>query len=212
MLVILEGKSILMRLVELGSSIQWQPHIGDPTLLGWLTVVAYLLAAVVCAVCAWQADKIFEDAYTWQHRLIWGVLAIGLLFLGINKQLDLQTWFTAVIKETAWEYGLYDLGRRAQVYFIAGMALVSLVVLTVLAWTFRHVWRHYWLLLLGLLFIARFIITRAAGFYGVSLPRLSQFTGGFQINWLLEITGALLIGLAALSNIRRGQKREKGNE
>ena len=200
-----------MGIVDIIRSVQWQPHIGDPTLLGWLTVVAYLLAVVACAICAWRAGQIFGNDHIWQHRLLWGAMAIGLLFLGFNKQLDLQSWFTAVIKTTAWEYGLYDLGRRAQVYFIAGMALVSLIVFVVLAWTFRHVWRHYWLLLLGLVFIARFIITRAAGFYGVSLPRLSQFTGGIQITWMLEIAGALLIGLAALSNIRRGQKRGKDN-
>jgi hypothetical protein len=115
-----------MRLVEFSRSFQWQPHIGDPTLLGWLTVVAYLLAAIACTVCAWRADAIFEGEHVWQHRLIWGGMAVGLLFLGINKQLDLQTWFTAVIKTTARQYGLYDLGRQAQVYFIFAMILLSL--------------------------------------------------------------------------------------
>ncbi len=201
-----------MTVFEFSKSVQWHPHVGDPTFLAWLTVLVYVLAAVACAICAWRAERIFGDDHVWQHRLIWGAMAVGLLFLGFNKQLDLQSWFTATIKSYAWEYGLYDLGRRAQVYFIAGMALVSLVIFVVIAWTFRHVWRHYWLLLLGLVFIARFIITRAAGFYGISLPRLSQFTGGFQITWMLEIAGALVIGLAAYSNIRRGQKREEGNE
>lgn len=196
-----------MNIVGFSSSLQGQPLIGDPTLLGWLTVVVYLLAAVACAVCAWRADEIFEGENVWQHRLIWGGMALGLLFLSINKQLDLQTWFTAVIKTTARQYGLYDLGRQAQLYFIFAMILLSLILVGVIAWVFRHVWRHYWLLLLGLVFIARFIIVRAAGFYGVALPRLSQFTGGFKINWLLEIIGALVIALAAYMNIRRGQKR-----
>lgn len=200
-----------MNILEIIRRAPWQPHIGDPTLFGWLTVLVYLLAAVVCLVCAWRADEIFEDDPIWQHRLIWGMMAVGLLFLGINKQLDLQSWFTAVIKAIAWEKGLYELGRRAQIYFIAGMALSSLIIFGVIAWTFRHVWRHYWLLLLGLVFIARFVITRAAGFYGVSLPRLSQITGGFQITWMLEIAGALVIALAAYLNIRRGQKRSENN-
>lgn len=200
-----------MGIIEIIRSVHWEPHIGDPTLLGWLTVVAYLLAAVACAICAWRADEIFGDDHVWQHRLLWGAMAIGLLFLGFNKQLDLQSWFTAVIKKIAWEYGLFDLGQKAQVLFIAGMVFITLIALMVIAWTFRHVWRHYWLLLLGLVFIARYIITRAAGFYGVSLPKLSQFTGGFYITWILELTGALVIGLAAYLNIRRGQKRKKGN-
>jgi hypothetical protein len=201
-----------MIIFEFGKMVQWQPHIGDPTFFGWLTVLVYLLAALACAVCAWQADTIFGDEHVWQHRLIWGGMAAGLLFLGINKQLDLQSWFTSTIKSYAWQYGLYDIGRRAQVFFILGMILISLVLFIVIAWMFRRVWRQYWLLLLGFVFIARFVITRAAGFYGVSLPRLSQFTGGFQITWMLEILGALVIGLAALLNIRRGQKREQPND
>ena len=201
-----------MTIFEFSKSVQWQPHVGDPTLFAWLTVLVYLLAAVACAICAWRAERIFGDEHVWQHRLIWGGMAVGLLFLGFNKQLDLQSLFTATIKSYAWEYGLYDLGRRAQVYFIAGMAVVSLVVFVVIAWTSRHVWRQYCLLLLGVVFIPRFIITRAAGFYGVSLPRLSQFTGGVQITWMLEIVGASIIGLAAYSNIRRGKRREDGNE
>lgn len=200
-----------MNIIEIGRVFQWQPHIGDPTLFGWLTVLAYLLAAVACAICAWRAEEIFGEEHVWQHRLIWAAMALGLLFLGVNKQLDLQSWFTAVIKKNAWEYGLYDLGRRAQVFFILGMALVSFVIFVGIAWTFRHVWRQYWLLLLGLVFIARFVITRAAGFYGVSLPRLSQFTGGFRITWMLEIAGALVIGLAAYLNIRRAKKREESH-
>ena len=141
-----------------------------------------------------------------------GRMSVGLFFLGLNKQLDLQSWFTAVIKAIAWEKGVYELGRRAQVYFIAGLALVSLVIFVAIAWIFRHVWRHYWLLLLGLLFIARFIVVRAATFYGVSLPQLSQFTGGLRINGILEIAGALVIALAAYLNIRRGQTREESND
>lgn len=198
-----------MSLFEIIKSVSWEPNVGDPTALGWLTVAAYLLAAVLCGLCAWRAAQIFGEEAVWLHRLLWGGLAAGLLFLAVNKQLDLQSWFTAVIKAIAWEKGVYEQGRRAQVYFIAGMALVSLGIFVAMAWIFRRVWRQYWLLLLGLLFIARFIIVRAASFYGVSLPRLSALTGDIQITWLLEIAGALVIALAAYLNIRRGAAQEQ---
>jgi hypothetical protein len=85
------------------------------------------------------------------------------------------------------------------------MAVVSMIVLVIGIWTFRHVWRQYWLLGLGLLFIARFVIVRAATFYGVSLPELSRFTSGFRITWMLEFLGAVVIAMAAILNLRRAK-------
>lgn len=192
-----------MNLLENISSVPWQPNIGDPTLWGWLTVIAYLLAAAACLVCAWRAERIFGPDHLWKHRLVWSGLALGLLFLGINKQLDLQSWFTAVVKVMAYEQGWYEVGQRAQILFVAVLGLATIVVLTVVAWQMRHVWRQYWLLLLGILFLARFVIVRAASFYAVPLPELSQFSGGLRITWMLEILGASCIATAALLNLRR---------
>jgi hypothetical protein len=186
-------------------SVPFETNIGDPTLFGWLTVLAYLLAAGGCALCSIRAERIFGREHRLQHQLIWGVLAVGLLFLSINKQLDIQSWFTAVIKTIAYEQGWYEFGQRAQIIFIIGLIAISLTAIIIGAWFFRHVWRQYWLLGLGLLFIARFVIVRAATFYGVSLPELSRFTGGFRITWLLEFLGALVITMAAILNLRRAK-------
>lgn len=179
----------------------------DSSLLAWLTVVAYLIAAALCEIVSVRAEYIFRDAYIRQHRLIWGLLSLVMLFLGINKELDLQTWFTNIIKELAWNGGWYEAGRAMQGVFIGGLALVGLVVGLGMLWYMRRVWRHYWLLSLGVLFLARFVVVRAAGFYGVELPRLSEFTGGFQINWLLEFLGASVIAVAAGINLWRGGRK-----
>lgn len=178
---------------------------GDSSIFGWLTVVVYLTAAVACLACAWQARRIFGAAHVGKHRLVWGALAFGLLFLGVNKQLDLQSWFTAVVKTVAYEQGWYAAGQRAQVFFIVGLIVASVTVAAGAAWTLRRVWRHYWLLLLGFLFLARFIIVRAATFYGVALPELSRFTGGVRVTGLLEMAGAALIAVAAALNLRRAK-------
>ena len=183
----------------------------DTSLIGILTVVAYLTAAILCGLLAFRAARVFQDAYTRQHRLIWGLLSLVMLFLGINKELDLQTWFTNTIKELAWMGGWYEVGQTMQVWFIGGLALVGSIVGVGMLWYMRHVWRHYWLLSLGILFIARFVVVRAAGFYGVEIPRLSQFTGGIQINWLLELLGASVIALAAGINLWRGKKEVREN-
>lgn len=125
-----------MELIKVIYSVPWQPGVGDPTLFCWLTVLAYLAAAVMCGVCARQAQRVFETEPVWPHRFVWG-----------------------------------------------GVGAV--------------------LLLLGLAFLARFIILRAAALYAVPLPELSRFTGGFKVTWLLEITGASCVAIAAVHNLHR---------
>lgn len=192
----------MVEIINIIRSVPFEPTIGDPTFFGWFTVLAYLVAAVSCVLCTIRSEQIFGQGHLLQHRLIWGMMALGLFFLGINKQLDIQSWFTAVIKRIARTQGWFDLGQQVQILFIVGLALVSLVLLMAGIWFFRHVWRQYWLLGLGLVFIARFVIVRAATFYGVTLPELSRFTGGIRINWILEIGGASIITLGAWLNLR----------
>ena len=177
--------------------------IGDPTLLGWLTVAAYLAAAMLSAACTWQADRIFPGKYLLVHRLLWGSLAAVLLFLGINKQLDLQSLLTQVGREVAARQGWYEMRQSVQNWLIAAMALASIVMLVGLGWILRQAWRFYWPMLFGLVFLARFIIVRAASFWGVSLPQLSQWTGGLRINWLLEISGAVLVCISAWITLKQ---------
>ncbi len=73
---------------------RWSPRIGDPSLMGWLTVGVYLLAGLVAL---WVlASARFPAATRGRERLFWLFVALILFFLAINKQLDLQSYLTAV--------------------------------------------------------------------------------------------------------------------
>lgn len=181
--------------------------IGDPTFLGWLTVVVYLLAAGLCWWCGQRVGRIFGQEQERQHQFIWYGLAVGLFGLGLNKQLDLQSGLTAVLRQVAISQGWYEAGQQLQIITVSLFIIMAISVLISLAIFLRRVWRQYWLLLFGLLFLARFILVRVASFWGVPLLRLSQFTGGIEINWLLEVLGVAVIGLAALVNVWRGREK-----
>ena len=159
------------------------------------------IITLLSGLCARYAGWIFADRFTAKHRFIWGGLSLGMAFLAINKQLDLQTWFQAILKGWAYQGGWYDYGQKLQIIFLMGLALVSLGLVAGIGFWMRHVWWRYLFVLLGVLFLARFIIVRAATFFGVSLPKLSAYTGGLQINWLLEIVRALVIAAAAAVNL-----------
>jgi hypothetical protein len=192
----------MMDIVEVLSEVRWRPEISDPYTLAWATVVAYLVAAWGCGLCAFRAKQIFGNRDVNLHRAIWWFMCAVLLFLGINKQLDFQMLFTQVIKILAHRWDIYELGKRSQKYFVLALAVVSIGGLTWIAWRIRHAWRLYIVLIAGALFIIRFVIVRVGTFYGVSLPQLSSLTGGFKLNWLAEISGALLIAAGAFLNVK----------
>src|SRR5215213_2059448 len=81
---------------------RWRLGIGDPTVIGWFTVLAYFAAALLC----WRAAK--KGLHTAKVRWFWTALAALLIFLGINKQLDLQTAFTFMAKDFAKATGWYE--------------------------------------------------------------------------------------------------------
>lgn len=178
-------------------------EIGDPTILGWLTVGLYLLAALLCGYTAWRAGGVFPGTNHRAHRLIWAALAVVLLFLAVNKQLDLQSWLSAVGRAAVYESGWYEQRDTLQMVLILVFVAGSLGILFAAGWLVRRAWRQYWMLLLGSVFLVRFIMVRAASFWGITLPELSRFTGGIRVNTWLELTGAGVISLAAFLNLRR---------
>jgi hypothetical protein len=77
----------------------WSPGIGDPTLMGWLTVALY-------AVGVWQCYRVVathNGRIPRSELMIWWLMVFGFLALGINKQLDLQ-----VLSELRTDPGLQD--------------------------------------------------------------------------------------------------------
>src|SRR5436309_1136881 len=105
----------------------WEPGIGDPTFLGWFTVGMYFIASVACALTA------FSRSPNRAERLFWMAFFIAMVLLGINKQLDLQTWFTLAGKRFAKEWGWYDERQIVQVLFIAAITVIGAVALMVLS-------------------------------------------------------------------------------
>lgn len=186
---------------ELFLSYLWQLRFNDPTLFAWLTVFAYLMASILCTTCILFLERIFPNQSLIVHRLIWAGLAVAMLFLGANKQLDLQSPLTRAIKGMAYRQGWAEWGQLAQVLLVTFLGAFSILVIFIVSWSIRKTWKQYWILLIGLMFLARFIIVRVASIYGVSLPELSQLTGGLRVTWLLEILGAMLVAIAAAQNL-----------
>src|SRR5687768_17295721 len=111
---------------------RWRLGIGDPTVMGWLTVVGYFVAAFLC----WRAAT--KGSAARKVRWFWTALAVLLLFLGFNKQLDLQTAFTFLARDFAKATGWYENRRIVQGIFVVMIALGGMATSVALFWFYRR--------------------------------------------------------------------------
>ncbi len=171
----------------------WSPGIGDPTFLGWLTVACYFLAAGLCWRARGAAQRERLLGATHRNHTLWTILSIGLLFLGFNKQLDLQSAATELGRLLAIEQGWYSSRRSMQLLFVIVVATAAALVFAALLRGSRRDLRRLWLALAGASGLCAFIIIRAASFHHVDHLIGVEALGAIAINHLLEIGGTLCI-------------------
>lgn len=170
----------------------WHPGIGDPTLLGWATVVAYAVAALVC----WQRHLASAAAPRVAPRF-WFWLALLLLLLGVNKQLDLQTALTNAVHWLADVQGWYEHRHPVQIAFITAIGIGGVVLLV-------HLLRMAWppgggrvTAIVGIVFLVVFVFVRASSFHHVDFA-LARELLGVHWNVILELGGITGVTAGAL--------------
>jgi hypothetical protein len=168
---------------------RWRPEMGDPDFLGWLTVAAYAVVTVL-ALRVWFGRR----------ERIWGLVALGMLVLGVNKQFDFQSLFTDIGRVMSRHQGWYEYRRAFQKGFVLGMVGLAGVSGMWFAWRYRAFWLRHKLLAAGGLCMAAFIVTRAISFH--HFDSLARFLG-VNMNRSLELGGIFLIGLAAVREYSR---------
>ncbi|RYD35572.1 MAG: hypothetical protein EOP85_18895 [Verrucomicrobiaceae bacterium] len=171
--------------------IRWRPEIGDPSLMGWFTVFAYVAVAVLAG-------------YVWYRRKerIWLLVMLVMLALGINKQFDLQSLFTDIGRVISREQGWFKQRREVQKWFVLGVMSGAALLGGWVFWRFHAYWKKHLLLGAGLLFLGTFIVVRAISFHHFDMILRLNF-GGVRMNWMLELGGISLVGLAALREVMR---------
>jgi len=180
----------------------WTPGIGDPTVVGWLTVAVYFITAV----CSFKLarNQLLPGGYVknMPDLVFWTVAALCLFVLGINKQLDLQTWFTELGRDFFKNQGWYEKRRSFQLFFIIGLAVIGVVTSIFLYMLTRRTLRKNWIPLCGGLFLILFVIARAFSFHHLD-EMLGKKVGFLKINWIMELSGLFLILSGAISQLLR---------
>ena len=185
----------LLIILSTGNDGRWHPGIGDPTPLGWVTVVAYLLAAAAAFRTSARVRAPHAQAPERTLARFWLSVGFVMVALGVNKQLDLQTYFTESMRDLALSQGWYGDRRRYQIAFIAALALGGVLAFALLASALRPVIAEVLGGAIGLVLITTFVLVRAASFHYVD--RLLG-AGRLRLNWVLELSGIAVILLSAL--------------
>jgi hypothetical protein len=186
--------SALSFIIDIIREIRWRPTIGDPTAMGWFTVIAYGLAAVMAL-----------GVYLRKKDRIWIGVALGMAALCINKELDLQSLFTDIGRVASSHLGVYEQRREFQKWFVLGVVAGAGVLGTWFVFRHHAFWLHHKLLSSGLFFLMTFIVVRAISFHHFDAFLKSRFLG-VKMNWTLELGGILLVGLAAAMELARPAK------
>lgn len=174
----------------------WTPGIGDPTAAGWLLTAGYGGTAAL-SLAAWGGGRL---------RRFGRALALLLLALMVNKQLDLQSALTAAGKCLARAQGWYDSRHVVQTVFAAAVLAAALAGAALLA---RLAWRRPREIgpaLGGLACLGLFVALRAAHIHHADtwpLLRAVDFAG---IRWL-EPLGLGLIAAQAAAALRLRRSR-----
>jgi hypothetical protein len=173
----------------------WHLGIGDPTPVGWITAMAYLAASLACAMVS-SADRRARRLGRPGSPFFWLTLALLLLFLGINKQLDLQTLLGDIGRRKARAEGWYGNRRIYQEIFIAVVAVAGLFAIGVFSWLARNQWKRSLIGLLGTVFLFVFVLIRASSIHHVDVA-LQWKVAGAKWNWIIELGGIAVVLLGA---------------
>lgn len=188
----------------------WSPGIGDPTYLGWFAFCAYFLTAILCLLaykhCQQRLNTETGNNYLSVSRWLWLGLFLAFLFLGINKQLDLQSLLTAFGRNLARQQGWYAERRKYQAIFIVALALASVIMLLTLAFMFRLVGKAERFALMGAVVVLILVLVRAASFHHMDVYIYGRQLG-MKINLILEWIGIAIVSCAALFCQMQNNKR-----
>jgi drug/metabolite transporter (DMT)-like permease len=145
-----------------------------------------------------------EAANQRQLAFVWALTTAVMLLLGINKQLDLQSFLTETLRDWAIADGWYEQRRKYQVGAIVALGAAGVLAVAAGAYLVRRVLRRAAGVVIGLGLVVTFVLIRAASFHKVDVILTH---GPVRWNWVLEL-GA--IGIVAASALRNGCLRRRG--
>lgn len=154
--------------------------------------MGYTAAAVLCVRASFSPRQGTHS----EDKTGWRLIALALMLLGLNKQLDLQTWLIDYGRGLAQAEGWYPYRRAVQAGFLAVFGLSVIGALIIVRRKVRNFFAAHPVAAAGLVMLAAFIVLRAG-----ALNHIFHF-GQKELDdekwsWILEVMGIGTISGAA---------------
>lgn len=179
----------------------WTPVVGGRSAIHWLLTLAYLGTAALSFEVSRRSRLPSQEKNSRHQSRFWLLVAIALLLLGINKQIDIQAGVMAAGRCFALMHGWLHERRPLLELLVVAVLLFAFASLIMAVWLLRNVLGPNILAVIGLVFVATFLVVRAA-----SLRDLDELIGvqiiGIRLGWLFELAGIACIAANALRIIR----------
>ncbi len=168
----------------------WNPHWSDADFLGVTLTFLYVTAALMTTYAALQ---VWVSGSPRSGRWLWTLAAVCLILLAINKQLDVQTFFTQTGRCVARAEGWYGERRSFQEVATLGIFTVATFVGATLMVTSR---RGNGLMIAGLGLLTTYVALHVLSFHHMdSLLKTPLF--GLGLARIIELSSLLVINYAA---------------
>lgn len=158
--------------------------LGDPTPLGLGVAVLYAVAAALCV-----GARHLVDVSERSERRAWLVIAVLCLALGINKQLDVQTFLIRAAGDCLRAVHLQALKRWVQLAVIAALCLGCLALAGLLVLWGRASNDGARVAAFGLAILFAYVLLRAGRFLRIFDDRVFGSLGEAAV----EVVGLLIV-------------------
>ena len=170
----------------------------DRFAMAWLIVAAYFVGALAAFAAGRRAGG--------RDRRFWLATCVLLVLLGLNKELDLQTYITTEGRELVKSFGWYEQRRLFQGVFLLILAVVAVLGAgALLRWLRRSPPPMKWAAL-GLGFLLTFILVRAATFHHID-EWVTVDIAGLRSGWWIELAGICVIAISAAAYGSRTRRK-----
>ncbi len=164
--------------------------------MGWVVTLGYFYTAMLIIYMLRKLRRISPDRRK-IYVQFWVIVLVVYVLLGLNKQLDLQTFVTSTGRCMARVEGWYAERRSFQLTAILVGLAVGSTALFAFYYYFRSILSRSFLAFTGLSLSATFVTLRAISFHHID-HMFSTNVASVKLHALLELIAILLVATNAI--------------
>jgi hypothetical protein len=174
----------------------WVDKHGDPTVIGWAITILFGVGAMVCLYCTGYMDSRRSVPINGIYAWFWWIMVGLMVFMGINKQLDLQLMLADIGRAFTKQQGWYGQRVPVQIRVLAVGACVCLACLQGVGYRLKRAPKSTWFALAGIILLGLNVVIHLVSLHPIE-HILGMSLAGLSLGDAIEISSILWISVSA---------------